>query len=307
MTRSNADFRAGRSGQDSGEFAAEVPRASHVVLAHLNADAELVARPGRDAHKRCAVRSRCPGRTSRRGEMGMIACHEISMLARHRRARASVRRDAGHPRGSARLSATGRARRPWFRSPAAVASAGGSRCERLGGYRDSPPHVAELSVGAPRRARRGTLELDNHGARCHHGFHNPGRPRSLRARKLPHPAGSDAPHLGSFLSGLPISIVVIPVYQIFSQAGWLSLLPTALFLGVTSLLIELWLIKGYIDVLPVDMEEAARVEGASTFAIRRRIAVPLTLPGITAAGLFGFINAWGALSVPLILVANLAQ
>jgi multiple sugar transport system permease protein len=109
------------------------------------------------------------------------------------------------------------------------------------------------------------------------------------------------------LSGLPISIIVIPVYQIFSQHGWLTLIPTALFLGVTSLPIELWLIKGYIDVLPVDIEEAARVEGASNLAILGRIVVPLTLPGITAACLFGFINAWGALLVPLILIANPTQ
>jgi multiple sugar transport system permease protein len=109
------------------------------------------------------------------------------------------------------------------------------------------------------------------------------------------------------LSGLPISIIVIPVYQIFSQHGWLALLPTALFLGVTSLPIELWLIKGFIDVLPVDIEEAARVEGASSLAILGRIIVPLTLPGITAAGLFGFINAWGALLVPLILIPDPSQ
>lgn len=99
-----------------------------------------------------------------------------------------------------------------------------------------------------------------------------------------------------FLSGLPISIIVIPVYQIYSGRGWLALVPTALFLGVTSLPIELWLIKGFIDELPVNIEEAARVEGVSNLSILGRIVVPLTLPGITAAALFGFINAWGRAS-----------
>jgi multiple sugar transport system permease protein len=110
-----------------------------------------------------------------------------------------------------------------------------------------------------------------------------------------------------FLSGLPISIIVIPVYQIYSQRGWLALLPTALFLGVTSLPIELWLIKGFIDELPVNIEEAARVEGVSNLSILGRIVVPLTLPGITAAALFGFINAWGALLIPLILIPDPSQ
>jgi multiple sugar transport system permease protein len=110
-----------------------------------------------------------------------------------------------------------------------------------------------------------------------------------------------------FLSGLPISIIVIPVYQIYSQRGWLALLPTALFLGVTSLPIELWLIKGFIDDLPVNIEEAARVDGVSNLSILGRIVVPLTLPGIAAAALFGFINAWGALLVPLILIPDPSQ
>jgi multiple sugar transport system permease protein len=110
-----------------------------------------------------------------------------------------------------------------------------------------------------------------------------------------------------FLCGLPISIVVIPVYEIFAHEGWLTLLPTALFLGVTSLPMEIWLIKGYIDVLPVDMEEAARIEGVSNLKILTRIVLPLTLPGIMAAALFGFINAWGALLIPLILIPNPTQ
>jgi multiple sugar transport system permease protein len=110
-----------------------------------------------------------------------------------------------------------------------------------------------------------------------------------------------------FLSGLPISIIVIPVYQIYSERGWLALVPTALFLGVTSLPIELWLIKGFIDELPINIEEAARVEGVSNLSILGRIVVPLTLPGITAAALFGFINAWGALLVPLILIPTSSQ
>jgi multiple sugar transport system permease protein len=110
-----------------------------------------------------------------------------------------------------------------------------------------------------------------------------------------------------FLSGLPISIIVIPVYQIYSERGWLALVPTALFLGLTSLPIELWLIKGFIDELPVSIEEAARVEGVSNLSILGRIVVPLTLSGIIAAALFGFINAWGALLVPLILIPDPSQ
>jgi multiple sugar transport system permease protein len=106
-----------------------------------------------------------------------------------------------------------------------------------------------------------------------------------------------------FSSGVPLAILVIPVYEIFSKYGLLSILPTAVFLSVTSLPFEVYLMKNFIDAVPTDLEEAARMERASTFQVLRRVVIPLAMPGIAAAAIFGFVNAWGSFVVPLILIS----
>ena len=110
-----------------------------------------------------------------------------------------------------------------------------------------------------------------------------------------------------FSSGVPLSILVIPVYEIFAHFGWLSLLPTAIFLSVTSLPFEVYLMKNFIDAVPEDLEEAARMERASTAQVLMKVVIPLAMPGIAAAAIFGFVNAWGSFVVPLILISNGSQ
>lgn len=110
-----------------------------------------------------------------------------------------------------------------------------------------------------------------------------------------------------FLSGVPISVIIIPVFQVFSQHGWLTEMPTAVFLGVTALPFEIWIIKNFIDAVPFELEEAARVEGASTLTVIRRLVVPLALPGIAAAAIYGFVNAWGAFLIPLVLITETSE
>lgn len=107
-----------------------------------------------------------------------------------------------------------------------------------------------------------------------------------------------------FLSGVPLSILIVPIFEIYSRIGWLSLLPCSMFLAVISLPFEIFLLKNFFDAVPDDLEEAARMEGASTTQILARVVGPLAMPGIGAAGIFGFVNAWGAFLVPLILLSN---
>ncbi len=106
------------------------------------------------------------------------------------------------------------------------------------------------------------------------------------------------------LSGVPISILIVPVYQMFSVADWLSLTPAAVFLGVTSLPFEVYIIKNAIDSIPRDLEEAARLDRVSTIRIILRVIIPLAMPGIVAAAVYGFINAWGSFLIPLVLIAS---
>lgn len=107
-----------------------------------------------------------------------------------------------------------------------------------------------------------------------------------------------------FLSGVPLAILIIPIFQMFSSINWLSILPCALFLAVTTLPFEIYLIKNFIDAVPHDLEEAARIERANTFHILTRVVGPLALPGIGAAAIFGFVQAWGSFLIPLVLITS---
>jgi multiple sugar transport system permease protein len=109
------------------------------------------------------------------------------------------------------------------------------------------------------------------------------------------------------LAGVPVTILIVPVYQEAAQLGYLSLIPAAIFVGVTSLPFEIWIIKNFIDAVPEELEEAARLERAKTRHILLRVVMPVALPGIAAAAIFGFINAWGNFLVPLVLIPDPSQ
>src|SRR5207302_771901 len=105
-----------------------------------------------------------------------------------------------------------------------------------------------------------------------------------------------------FASGLPVSMLVVPVYQMYVYLGWLdSLYTTALFLAASSLPFAVWLMKNFIDAVPVELEHAAAIDGASTFRILRQVVLPLTVPGIAVTAIYTFINAWGAFIIPFVL------
>ena len=110
-----------------------------------------------------------------------------------------------------------------------------------------------------------------------------------------------------FLSGVPISILIVPIYQLFQWADCLSLVPTGVFLGVTAMPFEIYVIKNAIDAIPIDLEEAARIEQAGIVRILLRVVAPLCLPGVMAAAIYGFINTWGNFLPPLVLISDIAQ
>lgn len=66
----------------------------------------------------------------------------------------------------------------------------------------------------------------------------------------------------------------------------------------------LWILKEFFDTVPLELEEAAWIDGAGRFTSAWRIVFPLALPGVAAAALFAFIGAWGEFLVPLILLSS---
>jgi multiple sugar transport system permease protein len=111
-----------------------------------------------------------------------------------------------------------------------------------------------------------------------------------------------------FATGLPITAVMVPVYGLFVQFQLLdSMTATTFFLATTTLPFAIWLMKNFMDGVPIGLEEAAWVDGASAMAALRRVVLPLILPGVAVVGIFTFILTWGNFFVPFILITNPAK
>jgi len=109
-------------------------------------------------------------------------------------------------------------------------------------------------------------------------------------------------------SGLPIIALMIPTYRLFARYQLTdSYLSTSLFLAATSLPFAIWLAKNFIDGVPLELEEAARIDGATQWQTITRIVMPLIRPGITVIFIFSFIANWGNFFVPFILFSDPAK
>ncbi|CAM3721494.1 carbohydrate ABC transporter permease [Nocardiopsis rhodophaea] len=108
-----------------------------------------------------------------------------------------------------------------------------------------------------------------------------------------------------FATGLPITAIMVPVYGLFVQAGLLdSRLSTALFLAAASLPFGIWLSKNFLDGIPIELEEAAWVDGASVGQSLRLLVLPLAVPGMAVVGVFTLVLTWGNFFVPFILLKS---
>lgn len=107
---------------------------------------------------------------------------------------------------------------------------------------------------------------------------------------------------------LPPIILVLPLFAWFLTAG---LLNTHVALVVAHITINLpflaWMLVAFFEGDVKQLEEAARVEGATRFQAFIRIAVPVAAPGILAAGLLGFILSWNEFLLALILSGKQTQ
>jgi arabinogalactan oligomer/maltooligosaccharide transport system permease protein len=92
----------------------------------------------------------------------------------------------------------------------------------------------------------------------------------------------------------PVAILIVPLYNILSS---LHLLNTYAGLVLTYCTISVpfcaWMLKGYFDTIPVEIDEAGRIDGASPFGTFWRLVVPLARPGLAVTAFYTFLTAWG--------------
>jgi multiple sugar transport system permease protein len=104
---------------------------------------------------------------------------------------------------------------------------------------------------------------------------------------------------------VPPSILFIPLYAQIrtfglsdSLAGLIAAYPSFTVPFVT------WLLMGYFESIPIELEEAAMIDGSTRFGAFRRIILPLSAPGVLAAALYAFTQAWNEFLYALVFITN---
>ncbi len=106
-----------------------------------------------------------------------------------------------------------------------------------------------------------------------------------------------------FLASLmvPYQVTLIPAFVLISRLGWIDSYQ-ALIVPQLSTPFGIFMLRQFFMTLPRELEEAARLDGASYWRIYRSILVPLSKPALLAFGVFSFIGMWGDFLWPLIVI-----
>ena len=89
------------------------------------------------------------------------------------------------------------------------------------------------------------------------------------------------------------AVILIPLYKLLRTLGLLNSYQSMIIPGVAFLIpTAIWLLKSYFEKIPIDLEEAAFVDGASRVQILRHIIAPLSTPGLVVVGIYAFIGSY---------------
>ena len=92
---------------------------------------------------------------------------------------------------------------------------------------------------------------------------------------------------------LPGTALLIPQFLIFNQTGLTGSYFGLILAYVAAVLpFSIWVMRGFFLAIPIEIEEAARIDGASTWQVLTKVLFPLVMPGVIATSVFAFIAAW---------------
>ena len=103
----------------------------------------------------------------------------------------------------------------------------------------------------------------------------------------------------------PGVMLVVPFYAVLSKYHLInSLLGLVIVYAATNIAFSTWMIVSYFKTIPLELDEAARVDGASSFRIFWNIILPLIVPGIAAVAMFVLFNGWNEYMFSSVLVSK---
>lgn len=108
-----------------------------------------------------------------------------------------------------------------------------------------------------------------------------------------------------FVRALPGIILMIPLFQVVTRLGVYDNRPVMIVIYATvNLPFAVWLLTGFIEQVPVEVEESARTDGAGRLRLFAFIIFPLALPGLAATTIFVGLLAWNEFLIPAILAGE---
>jgi N,N'-diacetylchitobiose transport system permease protein len=104
---------------------------------------------------------------------------------------------------------------------------------------------------------------------------------------------------------VPLNALIIPLYLMLDGVGQTDALPgvIAIYMAVV-LPFMVWTLRGFVANIPVELEEAAMIDGCTRFGAFLRITFPLVGPGLVATAVFGFIQAWNEYIIAYVLLSS---
>lgn len=105
---------------------------------------------------------------------------------------------------------------------------------------------------------------------------------------------------------IPPLTLAVPFFMIFRRVGLIDT-KIGLVIALSSIILPLtvWIMKGYFETLPPNLERAGLVDGCTRLQSFRRIVIPVALPGLAAAGIFCFLIAWNEFIYAILLTSTL--
>ncbi len=101
---------------------------------------------------------------------------------------------------------------------------------------------------------------------------------------------------------VPAVVIILPFFVMFRDIGLLDTRAGLILVNLAIVMpFAIWMIKGFIDGIPMDTEEAAMVDGSSRLQVIRNIVLPMAAPGLLTSAIFCFIIAWNEFLFALIL------
>ena len=104
---------------------------------------------------------------------------------------------------------------------------------------------------------------------------------------------------------IPAISTVIPLYVVAATFGLLDTKAVLVILYLTFVLpFNVWILTGFFEAIPREIEESARIDGAGRLRVLRSVVLPLSGPGIAATAIFSFLLAWDEFFFPLIFTSS---